>query len=243
MGEAAAHIRSAGKIVIHKHTVVCERQVIKAIAHVNPIGGEDIPDRIREIPDIHDLFCAVAHGLDKLRILAEHGEFSHFLTVGGGVEALNDPVREHQEVIDFLLFLRILFPNFVGDSADSVMQSDIDSIVCYNDPVRLRNRKPVDIHSLFIKELHLISITDKAGCKTARQVVFFQDKDIFDSQRLQLNGTAQAGDGTADNNDLVMIFVISHTELLSGFVKFLTFINILRFFPLKSNSSCCKIYA
>ena len=127
-------------------------------------------------------------------------------------------------------------PNLIRHPSVARVQGDIDTVRRLQETVGLRYGQPVnvdthiveertdlqavllrsDTHHLMQRSLDLDPVADIARGEAAGQVVLFEDQDILDSSRLQLQRTGESRKTRAHDDDIIVVFVKVHVFHLAN---------------------------
>ena len=134
--------------------------------------------------------------------------------------------------------------DFFGDGGVAavivVVEDLVDAGVGQGHAVALMNRQPVDLHAHVIEELadlealagladghHLVqggldleAVAHKVGGKAAGHIVLFKDQNVLYAPGLQLQAGGHAGQRSADDDHIVMVFIEFHVVVLSKNMSF-----------------------
>ena len=97
VGELPGDIGAVADVVRHEDGEDGEGQVGKAAAHVDPVGGQQVPCLLGQIEGVHDLRRGVACGLHEGLVLQEHHGLAHGVD-GQLVHAVENGVTQIQQL-------------------------------------------------------------------------------------------------------------------------------------------------
>ena len=228
MGIAPADV-GAGQVVRHEEGVNGEGQVVEGVADVDPVRRHQLFETTVDAAGRHDLRGAVAQRPDEVGVFHQHLDLAH-LVGGQVVHAVIDPAHHLDEVEHFVITAGNGGIEVAGRSLVTVMDRHVDVLTGHDDAVAFRHFQPVDVDAHLIEERadfqpvfvisdghHLMqggfdfeTVSDEVCGKSAGQVVFFENEDVFDAPFLKTQRTRHTGKAATHDDHLVMVFVKTH---------------------------------
>ena len=234
VGKAVRDIASA-EVVRHQECIDRKGKGIHRIPDIDPVGCENLLDFVREFKGRHDLFRGVPDRFHEIRVLQEHLRLAH-RRHGEDVHGVVDPSHEQHKFVYFVSPARELRVDLIRHPAVARVQGDVDAVRRLQETVGLRYGQPVnvdthiveeradlqavllrsDTHHLMQRSLDLDPVPDIARGEAAGQIVLFEDQDILDPSRLQLQRTGESCKARAHDDDIIVVFVKVHVFHLAN---------------------------